>query len=385
VNPEPLLAAFLQHQGSVLFESMGGGSYRPLGPPPAFAEELLGTAMSADQAVALAGRLPFLDDFLVQAQAFWDTRAEGQLDSGVWLETGSDGREMPLEALAIWLGGRRVLVLRSVQARHEERVELLQRARNALLEHDRLLREIQTKEILLHTIVHDLSQPLTAMRGCFSMMAASEVPAEVAELVEVGRRQAEKQETMIREILQAFSTELAAQQEFQNDAGPAPDLALCAGNVARDFTAAFAERGARIVVDPPPDPGRDWHVVGDESRLVRVFSNLVENSLRYAPAGSTVFLRVEDEGAMLRVCIDDQGPGLPRGESAPKLFALFSKGKERGGKAGLGLYFCRITVERWGGTIGAETRPEGGARFWFRLPRRMAGTDGRASAPAGQD
>jgi CheY-like chemotaxis protein len=51
------------------------------------------------------------------------------------------------------------------------------------------------------------------------------------------------------------------------------------------------------------------------------------------------------------------------------MFALFAKGKDKPGKAGLGLYFCKITVERWGGTIGAETKPKGGTRFWFRLPR----------------
>jgi CheY-like chemotaxis protein len=45
------------------------------------------------------------------------------------------------------------------------------------------------------------------------------------------------------------------------------------------------------------------------------------------------------------------------------------KGKQSGGKAGLGLYFCRITVERWGGSIGCVTLPEKGSRFWFRLPR----------------
>ncbi|MGH9602410.1 MAG: ATP-binding protein [Terriglobales bacterium] len=39
------------------------------------------------------------------------------------------------------------------------------------------------------------------------------------------------------------------------------------------------------------------------------------------------------------------------------------------GKAGLGLYFCKMMVERWGGTIGCESIPTGGALFWFRLPR----------------
>ncbi len=76
-----------------------------------------------------------------------------------------------------------------------------------------------------------------------------------------------------------------------------------------------------------------------------------------------------DEGRYLRAFVEDRGPGLPHGEAASQLFRLFAKGKERGGKAGIGLYFCRITVERWGGTVGCGPRHGGGARFWFRLPR----------------
>ena len=67
--------------------------------------------------------------------------------------------------------------------------------------------------------------------------------------------------------------------------------------------------------------------------------------------------------------MDDEGPGLPKVLPRDRLFALFSKGKDHPGKAGLGLYFCKITVERWGGTIGAETHEPRGSRFWFRLPR----------------
>jgi hypothetical protein len=122
-------------------------------------------------------------------------------------------------------------------------------------------------------------------------------------------------------------------------------------------------------LDPHLDVSREWRVVGDETRLRRIYANLVENALRYSPRGSTVTVRVEAEGRDLRACVDDEGPGLPPGESAGRLFALFSQDTEGGGKAGLGLYFCRITVERWGGAIGCESRPQGGARFWFRVPR----------------
>jgi CheY-like chemotaxis protein len=96
---------------------------------------------------------------------------------------------------------------------------------------------------------------------------------------------------------------------------------------------------------------------------------LLENALRYTPAGGRVTVGVENEGDFLKAFVDDEGPGLPQDLRPEQIFGLFMKGKQSGGKAGLGLYFCRITVERWGGRIGCVTLPEKGARFWFRLPR----------------
>jgi signal transduction histidine kinase len=73
------------------------------------------------------------------------------------------------------------------------------------------------------------------------------------------------------------------------------------------------------------------------------------------------------EGGEVVVAVDDQGPGVPV-EMLPHLFEKFARGGERTAGTGLGLYFCRITVEGWGGGIGYEPRAEGGARFWIRLP-----------------
>jgi signal transduction histidine kinase len=280
------------------------------------------------------------------------------------------GREFALEACALWLTGKRILFIQNPQSRYEERHQTLQTARDSLLEHERLQREIQKKEILLHCIIHDLSQPLTAMRGCFALLALTELPPDMKEVVEIAERQSQKQETMIRGILEAFSAELAAQQAFEQDPEKAPDIARCAQKTVEAFGSAFVERYAQIELDPALDLSRSWRVVGEESRLLRIYGNLVENALRHSPAGTKVTLGVVDEDRFLRGFVDDEGPGLPDDETATRLFALFAKGKgDRGGKAGLGLYFCKITVERWGGTIGCESRPSGGARFWFRLPR----------------
>ena len=370
MSDESLISALLLKQGYAMFEYLGDGLCRAAGAWPDFLKELLGSDVAGDGVVRLGEKFAFLDNFLFDAEEFWTRQSQGSAESGTWIEKAVSGREYALEASAMWLAGKCVLLIHNPQEKYDAQVQILQTARNSLLEHERLLQEIQKKEILLHCIIHDLSQPLTAMRGCFSLLALFPLSPDMKEVVEIAQRQSVKQEEMIRGILEAFSAELTAQQQFSGDPEKAPDVARCAQKTVEAFTSAFAEHDARIQVDPSLDLSRRWTVTGDESRLLRIFGNLVENALRHSPAGSTVTLRVLDEDSFLRVCVDDEGPGLPADETPARLFALFSKGKgERGGKAGLGLYFCRITVERWGGSIGCESRPSGGARFWFRLPR----------------
>jgi len=382
---ESIAAALLAAEGYAPFEYLGGGKFQALGKLPTFCTELLGDGAAAGAPVALAERMPFLESFLPDAEDCWNSAAGGRPESGVWVERVGGGRELALEAAALRLGEKRVLLIRNAQQEFAEESGLLQKARESALDHERLLREIQKKEILLHSVIHDLSQPLTAMRGCFALLAAEGLSPKQRELIDIGQRQSRNQEEMIRGVVQAFSADLAAQDALAHDPAHAPDLVGCAQQVAQDYAAAFAERGARIGVEPSVDPARSWRVVGEESRLRRIYTNLVENALRYSPAGGHVTLGAIDEGRFVRAYVDDEGPGLPPGPGAPKLFALFGKGKD-GGKAGLGLYSCKITVERWGGSIGAENRPDRGTRFWFRLPKAAdAAVETSAAVPAPAD
>jgi signal transduction histidine kinase/DNA-binding NarL/FixJ family response regulator len=372
-SAEAFASALLELEGYAAFEYLGESRFQLIGPPTRFSAQLLGedAGASAPAAPRLTERMPFLESFLPDAEQAWNSgaAADARAESGTWIETVDGGRELALEASAFRLASRRILLIRNPQKRFAGDSALLQTARDAALGHERLLREIQKKEILLHCVIHDLSQPLSAMRGCFSLLAAENLPAKLQELIEIGQRQSRNQEELIRGILQAFSAELAAQDETGHDAANAPDLVNCARRIVTDYSAAFAAKGARIQMDSQADLAGSWPVVGDESRLRRIFTNLVENALRFSPSGSTVALGAIDEGPFVRAFVDDEGPGLPSGDAAPRLFSLFAKGKQGGGKAGLGLYFCRITVERWGGTIGAENRPSRGTRFWFRLPK----------------
>ena len=188
------------------------------------------------------------------------------------------------------------------------------------------------------------------------------------ERLQIGRRQSFKQEMLIREILDAFSAEVQSLEAFTVDIEQAPDALISAHEVIEILTPTFALNKMYLQLASNVDTTANWKVIGDKSRLDRVISNLTENAFRHSPMGSTVTINLQQDSEYIVVTVNDEGSGVAP-EMAQNLFQKFSQGRRRSGRAGLGLYFCRITIERWGGTIGYSPRPEGGARFWFRLPK----------------
>ena len=371
----------LQRLGYALCEDRAGRRFALLYDPPGWFQEVWGH-QTAGNLLTLVDRSPFLDAFLSEAGEHWNSDAETPLASGVWVERVAGGREIPLEARAWRIDGKRILSIHSPQDEFREKSRVLQTARDSSLVHEQLLKEIQKKEILLHCIIHDLSQPLAAMRGCFDVLGHESAPANSKRLLEIGKQQSDRQDSMIREVLRAFAADIDSAMGAGEAAARAPNILACAEQTAAAFAPAFQSHGAKIRLDPKIDRNAPWAVAGEESRLLRVFSNLVENALRHAPKGSLVTIGLQGDGEQVKAFVDDAGPGLPKEFKPAEAFALFSKGKEGGGKAGLGLYFCRITVERWGGSIGCESLPRRGARFWFRLPRAVRADSAPVAAPA---
>jgi two-component system sensor histidine kinase KdpD len=104
--------------------------------------------------------------------------------------------------------------------------------------------------------------------------------------------------------------------------------------------------------------------------LEQVFMNLLENAVRYTPTGTPIRVAAHAQAEQVLVAVLDQGSGLQPGTET-EIFRKFYRDRpptDRTG-SGLGLAICETIVRLHGGTIGAENRPEGGARFWFTLPR----------------
>jgi signal transduction histidine kinase/HPt (histidine-containing phosphotransfer) domain-containing protein/ActR/RegA family two-component response regulator len=367
-----VLEKFLAGMGFALLEYRGDGRFRPISKLPAWFKEIWASASRTDSPIALSEQSPFLENFLIDAETFWAAPSGSECQSETWIEKSPGGREIPLQARALVIDGKSILALSSPDPQFREQVKILQTARNALLDHERLGREIQKKEILLHCIVHDLSQPLSVMHVAMDCLLEEAVSERSKQFLKLGKLASDQQETMIRDILHTFSADLRATLDAGTEGNTSPDILECARTTMTSLGPTFEAKGVRLALASNIDPRAPWFVRGEESRLQRIFANLLENALRYTPAGSGVTVGVEDEREFLRAYVDDEGPGLPKDLRPEQIFGLFMKGKQGGGKAGLGMYFCRITVERWGGQIGCVSLTEKGSRFWFRLPRAAA-------------
>ena len=113
-------------------------------------------------------------------------------------------------------------------------------------------------------------------------------------------------------------------------------------------------------------------VRGDRERLRQVLRNLLENAVKYSPAGEVVDVRARADDGRVLVTVEDSGPGIP-GEQHGLIFERFGRANVGLGKpgTGLGLFIARSIAEAHGGTLSVVSAPGEGATFTLELPSRQ--------------
>jgi len=141
-------------------------------------------------------------------------------------------------------------------------------------------------------------------------------------------------------------------------------------DLARQVTEAAGASAEQSTLVHVESEGRIPRLMLDPKRFRQVLANLLSNALIYTPAGGEICVNLRTMGNAVEVSVSDSGPGLSD-EDLPHLFERFYRGdpaRGRTGGSGLGLAIVRQWVEAHGGTIRAENRPEGGARFVLQIP-----------------
>jgi len=145
------------------------------------------------------------------------------------------------------------------------------------------------------------------------------------------------------------------------------ELAQAVRDVVDGFGPLAAARDVTIVVETP---GETW-ARADRGALGQVLLNLLDNAVKYGPAGGRVVVSAAAEGSVARLMVDDQGPGIPPTERE-RVFARFERlPRDREGPAGgsgIGLAIVRDLVTLMGGQATLEDAPGGGTRAVVRLP-----------------
>jgi signal transduction histidine kinase len=211
------------------------------------------------------------------------------------------------------------------------------------------------------SIAHDLRTPLTRMRTDVEVALQGDDPLAWREtleriLAEVGGMQSTFNSLLALGQAEAGGMRLKAKEV---------DMSRLLDEIVELYTPSAEEHELTLQSDISPE----LKLMGDKQLLAQTFSNLLDNAMKYVPAGGAVQLRAELQDSGIEIIVEDNGPGIPE-EMREKIFERFARidpSRTLPG-TGLGLALVKAFVELHRGTISVEKSNMGGAAFRITLP-----------------
>jgi len=275
------------------------------------------------------------------------------------LQGGADDvLEKPLDAALLMARVNTLLAL-------QESRSLLQTSRDSLALRNRQLEHLQREQReLIQFVVHDLKNQLFVVLGNLDWARRNATGCDQESLqvaLDEGMAGALRLRSMVEDMLVVSNLEDASFRVRQ-ELVPVTDI-------LRPVLASYERKAEQKHVSLAPAPDVGWKLWGDPSLLRRVFENLLDNSLRYAPESGRVEVAARWD-RQLEISISNDGPPIPL-QDRERIFDKFARGSKElpaVGNAGLGLYFCKRAIEAHGGQIRVLQTAEWPTSFVIQLP-----------------
>jgi len=221
------------------------------------------------------------------------------------------------------------------------------------------------KDDFLHSITHDLRNPMTSIRGFIKFLydgVAGPINEQQKKMLETMDRASFKLLNMINDILDISKIE-AGKMELSIEK---VDIVKIAQNVIELQQPQYERKNINLVFEPQKNT---IELEADGKLLERVFTNLIGNAIKFTPENGTITVGIKEKDNFVESFVQDTGEGIPKGYHE-KIFEKFGqvKNKAKGG-TGLGLTICKYIVELHKGKIWVESEYGHGAKFIFVLPK----------------
>jgi signal transduction histidine kinase len=251
-----------------------------------------------------------------------------------------------------------------------------------------LRRQEEARRAFVATASHELRTPLTSLQGNLELLAEDLENGELD--VDDAREQLRGAQGELRRLANLASelldlSRLDAGVELRREPVELGELSRA---VAAEFDLGARDRAVDLEVVPPTGPV--W-ASGDPGAIARVGRILLDNALRFSPAGAEIRVAAAYHGERATLEVTDRGPGVPDAEREV-IFERFQRGTRTGGEGGfgLGLAIGRELARRMGGELQLATHvARTGARFVLTLPIELprgsgdgAADEDRAAEPA---
>jgi two-component system phosphate regulon sensor histidine kinase PhoR len=227
----------------------------------------------------------------------------------------------------------------------------------------------KTRRDFIANVSHELRTPLTSIQGYAETLldTTPENGAPTREFLEIIRKNSSRMSRLTEDLLTLARVE-SGETRFEVEEIPPAELLHDAEESFREIARSH---GIDLQIKDSPGPEELPHVLADREAIHQVFSNLIDNALKYGASGGRIILGARAVSHAVEFSVQDFGAGIAS-EHLPRLFERFyrvdkARSRESGG-TGLGLAIAKHIMLAHGGSIRAESELAHGSTFLFTLP-----------------